>query len=87
MIDKTAPECGWSRLRRGGFFRLSDFWRHLKDELGTAENRVSEYAPKTRVNGTPVSIVAKFRELFYSVSVASLHKRPGPFCLPATATR
>jgi hypothetical protein len=61
---KEADKWGWLMLAES-FFRLSDFRRQVKDELGGAENRVSEYAPKSRANGAAISIITKFRELFW----------------------
>jgi hypothetical protein len=60
---KEADKWGWLMLAES-FFRLSDFRRHVKDEVAGAENGVSEYAPRARVNGAAASIITKFRELF-----------------------
>jgi hypothetical protein len=60
---EEADKWGWLMLAES-FFRLADFRRHVKDELGVAEERVSEYAPKTHTNGATVSFMTKFRELF-----------------------
>jgi hypothetical protein len=61
--DKGADKWSWLALAES-FYRLSDFRNHVKDELGDTERTVSEYAPKTRANGTDRSFMDKFRELF-----------------------
>ena len=60
--DKGADKWSWLVLAES-FFRLSDFRKHVKHELGDTERPISDYAPK-RTNGAASSLMNKFRELF-----------------------